>query len=94
MDLSTCIEGDLLICRTGAVLKYLRPTDPRQPEGYFDHVIEYLFIPNIDYPVLNIGRGTRTNDGYVFRKNRSPKDHDVILIIKPIKQDNEITYSL
>ena len=82
VDLSQCKYGDILLCKTGAILKYIRPTDKNKTESYYDHIIEYLFIPNENKVVnSNYNDGTRTNDGFVFRKNRMETDHDVVVII-------------
>ena len=65
IDLSKCSEGDTLISKHGLELTYLRP----EPEGsYYDHRVKYK----------DGSEGTRTNDGYVFRRNRLPEDHDIV----------------
>jgi len=70
IDLSKCSKGDILISKHGTRLKYLEPL----PKGnYYDHLVEYCDKIK--------GNGTRTNDGFVFRKNRQPDDEDIILII-------------
>ena len=72
VDLRDCDEGDILISALGGVLKYIRPTEE---DNYYDHHVEYLDG--------DLGDGTRTHDGYVFRKNRKPEtDHDIVRIIK------------
>lgn len=71
IDLRSCKEGDLLITKHGTKLKYLRPTT----EGsYYDHEVEYL--------QKGLGNGTRTHEGFVFRKNRRSDDEDIVEIIK------------
>jgi hypothetical protein len=83
VDLSQCKYGDILLCKTGAIIKYIRPTSKDEINNYYDHVIEYLFIPNENKVVdSNHNDGTRTNDGFVFRKNRLETDHDVVAIIE------------
>lgn len=82
INLNTCNPGDLLISRHGAILKYVGPTDKNQPEGYFDHKVEYVMVDG-ELNTGQLGGGTRTNDGYVFRKNRKPEtDHDIVSIIR------------
>ena len=72
IDLRTCKKGDILISSHGLKLEYLRPT--KYPE-YLDHKVRYLD--------KNMGEGTRTHDGFVFKHNRIPKtDHDIIEIIR------------
>lgn len=72
VDLRTCKKGDILISALGAKLKYLKPT--KNDNDNYDHLVEYLDSDS--------GNGTRTHDGYVFRKNRIPKtDHDIVEII-------------
>lgn len=78
IDLNKCNKGDILLCRTGAILEYISPT---KEENYYDHKIKYLFIPNYEYDAKNLGEGTRTNDGYVFRNKRLDTDHDIVAII-------------
>ena len=77
VDLRNCKKGDILISKHGAILRYLEPTE----EGnYYDHKIEYLFFEGeINHGQL--GNGTRTDDGYVFKHNRLETDHDIISII-------------
>lgn len=71
IDLRTCKRGDILITKFGRKLKYLQPT----PEGsYYDHEVEY--------EEDHLGNGTRTHEGFVFRKNRRSDDEDVVEIIR------------
>ncbi len=69
VDLRTCKYGDILISKHGLRLKYLRPLSE---DDYMDHEVEY---PD------NRGRGTRTHDGYTFRKKRMECDEDIVEII-------------
>jgi hypothetical protein len=72
IDLRTCKPGDKLISSHGAELEYVRPTTERE---YLDHVVKYLDE--------NLGMGTRTHDGFVFKNNRIPEiDHDIVKILK------------
>ena len=74
VDLRTCEKDDILISALGTSLKYIRPSEET---GYYDHEVEY-----IDGEFKG-SSGTRTHDGYVFRKNRIPEtDHDIVAIIK------------
>lgn len=76
IDLSKCKKGDTLVSTHGAILEYISPT-PWGEYTYLDHVVRYVqdkdgkeFPPNT--------YGTRTNDGFVFAKNRKPEvDHDI-----------------
>jgi hypothetical protein len=71
IDLRTCKYGDILITKFGTELRYLKPTE----EGsYYDHEVEYL--------KNGLGNGTRTHEGFVFRKNRRSDDEDVVEIIR------------
>jgi hypothetical protein len=71
VDLRTCKKGDILISALGAKLKYVKPLSE---EDYMDHEVEYID------PMK--GNGSRTHDGYVFRKKRIPEtDHDIVDII-------------
>ena len=78
IDLSICEKGDILISKHGAILKYISPL-PK--EDYYDHEIEYLYMP--EFPLkTKLGNGTRTNEGFVFKNNRKEEDHDIVSIIK------------
>ena len=80
VDLRECQFGDFLISRHGAVLCYMGPT---KETDYMDHVVEYIYIPRGSrLNPQSMGSGTRTHDGYVFRKNRLEEDHDIVKIIK------------
>ena len=71
VDLRTCKKGDILISSHNKRLKYIRPTSEHE---YLDHVVEY--------EDSNLGQGTRTHDGYVFKLNRKPEiDEDIVKII-------------
>ena len=80
IDLSKCKKGDILISTHGAVLKYLAPT-PYNGICYLDHVVRYIRTP--DNGILKTKcLGTRTNDGFVYAKNRMPEsDHDIAKVI-------------
>jgi len=71
VDLRTCKLGDILISKHGARLVYIGPCDPTD---YMDH--------NVAYEDPMLGNGTRTHDGFVFRKRRLETDHDIVRIIK------------
>ena len=70
VDLNICDKGDILISVHGDKLKYVSPTTSE----YLDHIVEY--------EDKNLGNGSRTNDGYVFKYNRLETDHDIVKIIK------------
>ena len=68
VDLRNCEPGDMLVTRSGKVVTYVRSL----PEtDYMDHEIQY---PNGAY-------GSRTHDGYVYRKKRLDTDEDIIAIL-------------
>lgn len=70
IDLNTCKAGQRLKSKHGLILTYLG----KMPVGhYYDHEVYYP----------DGGRGTRTNDGFVYRneKSRLPTDHDIVEIM-------------
>jgi len=69
VDLRTCEPGDLLVSRHGEYLTYV---EPLPDEDYMDHRVMYS----------NGVYGSRTHDGYVYRKKREESDHDIVAIIK------------
>ena len=69
VDLRTCEKGDMLVSQHGLVLRYV---EELTGSNYLDH--------SVMYP--DGSPGTRTHDGYVFRKKRAPEDHDIIKIVK------------
>ena len=81
IDLSTCNKGDILISSHGAKLEYISTT-PWSHYSYLDHVVRY--IEDADGNSMgNDNYGTRTNDGFVFAKNRQQEtDHDIVEIIR------------
>jgi hypothetical protein len=68
IDLRKCKPGDILISKHGMELTYVKALPE---EDYMDHEVKY---PNGSY-------GTRTHDGFVFRKKRLEEDHDIVEII-------------
>ncbi len=80
VDLRNCKKGDILISSHGAKLEYVCPT-PWKHYTYLEHVVRYI----TDKDGNNMGNenyGTRTHDGFVFKKNRQPEtDHDIVEII-------------
>lgn len=75
IDLSKCKPGQKLISKHGMILEYVGPIEKGH---YYDHYVKY--------PDKSIG--TRTNDGFVYRKNRSQVDHDIVEIV-PFNKDSE-----
>ena len=69
VDLRTCEPGDLLVSRHGEYLTYV---EPLRDENYMDHMVMYS----------NGAYGSRTHDGYVYRKKRKESDHDIVAILK------------
>lgn len=80
IDLSKCKKGDVLISSHGHILEYVGPT-PIKGYKYLDHVVRYV-TDDKGRPYTPDNFGTRTNDGFVFAKNRKPEtDHDIVKII-------------
>lgn len=78
VDLRTCKSGDILLSALGGILEYVRPTDTHE---YLDHYVKYLHLPDSSVS-MNNNFGTRTHDGFVFKKKRIPEtDHDIVKII-------------
>ena len=74
VDLRECKAGDKLVSKHGLILTYVRAL----PEGaYMDHEVQY---PDDDE--YGGGIGTRTHDGFVYRKSRLETDQDIVEIIK------------
>jgi hypothetical protein len=76
INLRLCKEKDILISKHGKKFEYLEPT----PNHYFDHNIRSLdgeFKGQIH---------SRTHEGYVFRKNRKPEDHDIVQVLRAKSQ--------
>lgn len=73
IDLNTCKEGDILISKHGAKLTYVKKLNSEI--DYYDHEVKYKD--------KNLGNGSRTNDGFVMRneKSRLETDHDIVEII-------------
>ena len=82
IDLNECEKGDILISTHGAILEYEGKTEDWE---YLPHRIKYISSEDPLKPLS--GYGTRTNDGFVFKNNRIPSDHDISRIIK--KEDLE-----
>jgi hypothetical protein len=74
VDLRTCKPGQKLRSKQGLILTYIGPTEAGSA---YDHEIKYPPIP----PYTESSRGTRTHDGFVFRKHRLPEDHDIVEIL-------------
>lgn len=68
VDLRTCKPGDKLRSKHGVILTYV----DYWPDDHFPHEVAY---PDGSW-------GSRTDDGFVFHKNRLPEDHDIVEIIK------------
>ena len=80
IDLRKCKKGDILISTHGAKLEYIAPT-PCKHYTYLDHVVRYIEDEN-GKSFADDNYGTRTNDGYVFSKNRKPEtDHDIAKVL-------------
>lgn len=70
IDLRTCNAGDILISKHGTRLTYIKSLPD---DDYMDHEVAY------DDPRL--GNGSRTHDGFVYRKVRLESDEDIVEII-------------
>ncbi len=88
IDLSKCKKGDMLISSHGAKLEYIAPT-PWGQHRYLDHVVRY--IEDVDGKSFGDEcYGTRTNDGFVYVKNRKPEtDHDIVKIVKHLELETK-----
>ena len=74
IDLRNCKPGDKLLSKHGLVLEYVKAL----PENhYMDHEVRY---PN-EAPYFG-STGTRTHDGFVFRKSRLDTDQDITEILQ------------
>lgn len=71
VDLRNCKPGDILVTRSGKTAEYVGPS-----EGHYDHEIKFE----------KDSYGTRTHDGYVFRKNRRDDDDDIIKVMEENKK--------
>lgn len=76
IDLSKCVAGQRLISTHGEVMVFVGPC----PITGYDYEIVYS----------NGSRGTRTNDGFVFRTKRLPTDHDVAEVL-PMRTYKNLT---
>ena len=68
IDLRNCKPGDKLLTKHGRILTYVKPLGDND---YMDHEIKY---PDGGY-------GSRTHEGFVYRKKRMETDEDIVEII-------------
>lgn len=68
INLKNCKKGDLLVLKDGQLAQYIE----HKPERYFPHDIQY-------YNEFK-SKGTRCDDGSVYKKNRKEFDFDVVLV--------------
>lgn len=70
IDLRSCKPGDKLKSKHGMILTYIAALPE---DDYYDHLVEYP----------NGSKGTRINDGHVFKNegSRLPEDHDIVEIL-------------
>jgi hypothetical protein len=68
LDLKNARPGDKLLTVHGTVLTYIR----YEPTAYYPHIVEYE----------NGSRGSRMDNGQVFKNNRLPTDEDVVAIMR------------
>lgn len=73
VDLNTCKEGDILVSKHGVKMTYVKKLNSEI--DYYDHEIQY--------EDKMLGKGTRTNEGFVMRNKcqRLETDHDIVEII-------------
>ena len=70
IDLRKCEKGDILVLKDGSLAEYV---EHREGE-YFPHIIKYLG--------KNVRKGSRNDDGSMFKNNRREEDLDVVLVFK------------
>ena len=70
IDLRKCEKGNILVLKDGSLAEYI---EHREGE-YFPHIIKYLN--------KNMGKGSRDDDGSMFKNNRREEDLDVVLVFK------------
>lgn len=75
LDLRTCKPGDKLRSIHGEILEYVGVIG-----GDYPHQIRYA----------NGARGTRLDNGWCFRKNRLPTDHDIEAILPNNRGDTDV----
>lgn len=82
INLINCEKGGLLILKDGSLAKYVS----YQEDAYFPHTIELY--------KENVGRGSRCNDGGVFKNNKMDEDLDVVLVFPKQMNTREFRYKL
>lgn len=70
IDLRKCEKGDILVLKDGSLAEYIEHIEGE----YFPHIIKYLN--------KNMGKGSRDDDGSMFKNNRREEDLDVVLVFK------------
>ena len=82
IDLRKCKKGDILVLKDGSLAEYVE-----YKEGeYFPHIIKYLD--------KNVGKGSRNDDGSVFKNNKRGEDLDVVLVFKKGVNKKELLKNL
>ena len=82
IDLRKCEKGDILVLKDGSLAEYVE-----YKEGeYFPHIIKYLD--------KNVGKGSRNDDGSVFKNNKRDDDLDVVLVFKEGVNKKELLKNL
>ena len=82
IDLRKCEKGDILVLKDGSLAEYV---EYREGE-YFPHIIKYLD--------KNVGKGSRNDDGSVFKNNKRDDDLDVVLVFKKGVNKKELLKNL
>ena len=82
IDLRKCEKGDILVLKDGSLAEYI---EHREGE-YFPHIIKHLN--------KNTGKGSRDDDGSMFKNNRREEDLDVVLVFPKQMNTREFRYKL
>ena len=70
INLRKCEKGDILVLKDGSLAEYIE----HREDEYFPHIIKHLN--------KNMGKGSRDDDGSMFKNNRREEDLDVVLVFK------------
>lgn len=82
INLRKCEKGDILVLKDGSLAEYV---EHREGE-YFPHIIKHLN--------KNMGKGSRDDDGSMFKNNRREEDLDVVLVFKKGVNKKELLKNL
>ena len=82
INLRKCEKGDILVLKDGSLAEYI---EHREGE-YFPHIIKHLS--------RNAGKGSRDDDGSMFKNNKLDEDLDVVLVFKKEVNKKELLKNL